>query len=89
MLLLKPRRRIRQPVSGLQQIINALAKGSIAHQVFDPVARRRLQDDPGIMGGFPQLGLKTPPDFVGGMIPRPTQIQGKLRQGIEPFEFRG
>ena len=35
------------------------------------------------------FGIKLPPHFVGGMIPRPAQIQGKLRQGIEPLDFRG
>jgi hypothetical protein len=32
---------------------------------------------------------KLPPHFVGSVIPRPAHIQGKLRQGIEPLDFRG
>ena len=41
------------------------------------------------MREFPQLGIKLPPHFVGGMIPRPAHIQGQLRQGIESLDFRG
>ena len=41
------------------------------------------------MSDLPQLGIKLPPHFVGGMIPRPAQIQGKLRQGVEPLDFSG
>ena len=41
------------------------------------------------MREFPQLGIKLPPHFVGGMIPRPAHIQGQLGQGIESLDFRG
>ena len=41
------------------------------------------------MRDFPQFGIKLPPHFVGGMIPRPAHIQGEFRQGIEPLDLRG
>ena len=41
------------------------------------------------MRDFPQFGIKLPPHFVGGVIPRPAHIQGEFRQGIEPLDFRG
>ena len=41
------------------------------------------------MRELPQYGIQLPPHFVGGMIPRRTQIQGQLGQGIEPLDFRG
>ena len=41
------------------------------------------------MRDLPQFGIKLPPHFVGGMIPRPAHIQGQLRQGIESLDFRG
>src|ERR1017187_10402594 len=37
---------------------------------------------------FPSPAGWLSPHFVGGMIPRPMHIQGKIRQGIEPFDFR-
>ena len=36
---------------------------------IDPVARDRLQDNPGIVRDFPQFGIKLPPHVVGRMIP--------------------
>ncbi len=89
MVLLKPRRRLRRLPLGLHQAINVLAEGRIGQHALDLVARDRLQDDPGVMRDFPQFGIKLPPHFVGGMIPRPAHIQGQLRQGIESLDFRG
>jgi len=42
---------------------------------------------PGIMRDLPQFGIKLPSHFVGGMIPRPEQIQGKLSRGLKPLDF--
>ena len=89
MILLKPRGRLQRFPPGLHQAINVLAKNGVGQHALDPVARDRLQDHPGVMRDLPQFGIKLPPHFVGGMIPRPAQIQGKLRQGIEPLDFRG
>ena len=88
-MLLKPRRRRRRVTLGSQQVINVLTISGIGQHAFDLVARDRLQDNPGVMRDFPQFGIKLPPHFVGSMIPRPAHIQGKLRQGIESFDFRG
>jgi hypothetical protein len=41
------------------------------------------------MRDLPQFGIKLPPHFVSGMIPRPVHIQGEFRQGIESVDFRG
>ena len=89
MILLKPRGRLRRLPPGLHQVINVLAKNGIGQHALDLVARDRLQDNPGVMRDFPQFGIKLPPHFVGGMIPRPAHIQGQLRQGIESLDFRG
>jgi hypothetical protein len=72
-----------------QQVINALAKSGIGQYALDLVARDCLQDNPGVVCDFPQFGIKLPPRLVGSVIPRPAHIQGKLRQGIEPLDFRG
>jgi hypothetical protein len=73
----------------MHQVINCFAKNGIGQNGLDPVARDRLHDNPGVMRDFPQFGIKPAPHFVGGMIPRPAHIQGKLGKGIEPFDFRG
>ena len=89
MLLLKPRRRLRRLTLGSQQVINVLTVGRIGQHALELVPRDRLQDNPGVLREFPQRRIKLPPHLVGGMIPRPAQIQGQLRQGIEPLDFRG
>ena len=89
MILLKPRGRLQRLPPGLHQVIDVLAENGIGQHALDLVARDRLQDNPGVMREFPQFGIKLPPHFVGGMIPRPAQIQGQLRQGIESLDFRG
>ncbi len=89
MILLKPRGRLRRLPPGLHQVIDVLAKSGIGQHALDLVARDRLQDDPGVMRDLPQCGIKLPPHFVGGMIPRPAHIQGQLRQGIESLDFGG
>ena len=89
MILLKPRGRLRRLTLGSQQVINVLAESRIGQHALELVPRDRLQDNPGILREFPQRGIKLPPHFVGGMIPRPAHIQGKLRQGIEPLDVRG
>ena len=87
--LLKPRGCLQHLPPGLHQVINVFAESGIGQHVLDLVARDRLQDAPGVMRDFPQFGIKLPPHFVGGMIPRPAHIQGQLRQGIESLDFRG
>ena len=89
MILLKPRGRLRRLPSGFDQVIDVLAENGIGQHALDLVARDRLQDDPGVVRDLPQFGIKLPPHFVGGMIPRPAHIQGQFRQGIEPLDFRG
>ena len=41
-----------------------------------------------MMREFPQRGIKLPPYIIGGMIPRPSHIQGKLGQGIDSLDVR-
>ena len=89
MILLKPRRRFRRLPAGFDQAIYVLPENGIGQHALDPVARDRLQDHPGVMRDLPQFGIKLPPHFVGGMIPRPAHIQGEFRQGIESLDFRG
>ena len=88
MILLKPRGRLQCFPPGLHSVINILAKNRVGQHAIDLVARDRLKDHPGVMRDPPKFGIKLPPHFVGGMIPRPAHIQGKLSQGIEPLDFR-
>ena len=74
---------------GSQEVINVLTESRIGQHMFELVPRDRLQDNPRILREVPQGGIKRAPHFVGGMVPRPAHIQGKLRQGIEPLDFRG
>ena len=76
MALLKPGRRLRSLTLGLQQVINVLAEGGIRQHSLELIARDRLQDNPGVLREFPQRGIKPAPDVIGGVIPRPAQIQG-------------
>ena len=88
MILLKPRGRLRRLTLGSQQVINVLAEGGIGQHALELVHRNSLQDHPGVLSGLPQRRIKLPPHFVGGMIPRPAQVQRQLRQGIESFDIR-
>ncbi len=89
MIPLKPRGRCRRLPAGFDQTIHVLAEYRIAQHALDAVARSRLQHDPRVVRGLPQVGIKLPPHFVGSVIPRPAHIQGEFRQGIEAFDFRG
>ena len=89
MILLKPPGRFQPFPPGLDQTINAFPGDGIGQHALDLVARGRLQDHPGVMRDSPQFGIKLPPHFVGGMIPRPMHIQGERRQRIESFDLRG
>ena len=89
MIPLKPRGRLRSLPAGFDQAIDVFPENGIGQYVLDLIARGGLQDDPGVMRDLPQFGIKLPPHFVGGMIPRPTHIQGEFRQGIESLNFRG
>ena len=88
MIPLKPRGRFRRPPAVFDQVIYILPKSGIGQYAFDPVARDRLEDDPGIMRDRPKFRVKLSPHFVSGMIPRPVHIQGEFRQRIESFYFR-
>ncbi len=87
MFLLKPCGGLQSLPPGLHQAIDVLAKTRIGQHALDPVTRDRLQHDPGVMRELPQYGIKLPPHFIGGMIPRPTHIQGEFRQRIESLDF--
>ena len=89
MPLLKPCRRLRRLMLRSQQVVNVLTEGRIGEHALDLIARDRLQDDPGILRELPQWRIKRAPHFVGAMVPRPAHVQGKLRQGLEPLDFRG
>ena len=89
MIPLKPRGRFRRLPTGFDQTIYVFPESGIGQHALDLVARDRLQNDPGVMRDLPQFGIKLPPHFVGGMIPRPVHIQGEFRQGIESLDFRG
>ena len=88
MILLKPRGRLRRLTLGSDRSSTLLRKAGSASTALELVPRDRLQDNPGVMREFPQRGIKLPPHFVGGMIPRPAHIQGELGQGIESLDFR-
>ena len=89
MVPLKPGRRFRRLPAGFDQTIHVLAEIGIFQHAHDPVARDRLKHNPGIVRELPQAGIKPPPHFVGGVIPRPAHVQSKLRQGVEPFDLGG
>ena len=80
MVLLKPRGRLAQIPCRLHQIVNTLTENGVAQHALDLVSRNRLQDYPGVVRELPQSGIKLSPHFVGSVIPRPTHIQGKLRE---------
>ena len=89
MILLKPRRGFRRLPTGFDQPIYVFPENGISQHALNLIARDRLQDDPGILREFPQWRIKRAPHFVGAMVPRPAHVQGKLRQGLEPLDFRG
>lgn len=86
---LEPGGRLRRAPLGPYQSINFLSKSSVAKRALNLVPRDSLQHDPGIVSEFPERRIKPPPDFVGGVIPRPAQIQGQIGQGIEALNFDG
>ena len=88
MLFLKPRGRICRLPLGFQPIVHLLAKDWIGERGFELVLGNRLQHHPGILRELPQRGIKLPPHLVGGMIPRPAQVQRQLRKRIVAFNVR-
>ena len=88
MVALKPGGRFRRLAAGFHQVIYVLPESGIGQHALDPVARDRLQDDPGVVRDLPKLRIKLSPHFVGGMVPRPVHIQGEFRQRIESLDFR-
>ena len=89
MILLKPGGRFRRLPAGFNQTVDVLAENRVAQHALDLVARDGLQDHPGVVRDLPKVGIKRTPHLVGSVIPRPAHIQGKFRQGIEPFDFGG
>jgi hypothetical protein len=88
-VLLKPRGRLRRLPAGFDQPIDVFAKSGVGQHFVDLVTRCRLQDDPGVIRDLPQFGIKLPPNFVGSVVPRPSQIQSEFRQRIESVDSSG
>ncbi len=55
--------------------------------MFDLFMGSGLQNYPGVIGDLPKFRIQLPPNFVGCVIPRPTQIQGEICEGIESLNF--
>ena len=89
MLLLKPCGRLRRLTLGSQMVIDVLTEGWIGQHTLELVPRDRLQDNPRILREVPQDGIKRAPHSVGGMVPRPAHVQGKLCQRIESLDCSG
>ena len=82
-VFLKPRGCLRRLPAGIDQPIDSLSKSRVAQHFPDLVAGCCLQDDPWVIRKVPQFGIQQPPNFVGRVVPRPSQIQSELRQRIE------
>src|SRR5579864_2106673 len=80
--LLKPSRRLAVGPGGLRQLLQHCEKGGIRPDPFEPLARYRLQNYPGVMSEFPKFGIQLLPELVGGVIPGPAHIQSQLGQSI-------
>jgi len=89
MLLLKPCRSLRRVMLGPEQFVDVLTKSRIGEHALNLTARDRLQYNPGVLCESPQRRIKRHPHTVGSMVPRPAQVQRKLRERIEPRNFRG
>jgi len=89
MILLKPRGRFRRLPARFDQTIHGFSEGGIGQRALDLLARDRLQDHPGVMRDLPQFGIKMPPYFVGGVIPRPMHVQREFRQRVEALDSGG
>lgn len=88
MRLLKPCRCLPRRATELHPIIDVFAKCRIRQDFSDLFPRNRLQYEPRILRKLPQGGIQPLPELVGGMIPRPTQIQRKLGKRFESRNIR-
>src|SRR5271166_4314199 len=73
------------PPPDLQQIVDVFAESRIGQVTPKLFPRDRLQDDPRVVRELPQHWVQLPPQLVGGVVPRQTQIQRKLGQRIKPL----
>ena len=89
MIFLKPGGRRRRLAFAAQQILDGFAEGGVDQNAFEFILRGRLQHHPGVLREFPQGGIQLAPHFVGGVIPRPAQVQRQFRQRIETFHIFG
>src|SRR5271166_6266287 len=57
-LSLKPCRRLRRVMLGLEQFVDVLTKSWIGEHALNLIARNRLQHNPGVLREFPQRGIE-------------------------------
>ena len=82
MFFLEPRPGLFGVDHGAQQLVDVLLEFRIGEGRLNPFARSRLQHDPWIVGVSPQIGIELPPDAVGGVVPRPPDVERETRQGM-------
>ena len=83
--LLKPGGRLRRLSPASREVIDLLAEGGLGRDPPELIPRDRLQHGPGIMREVPQHGIELPPHLIGGMVPRPAQIQRQRGEGLVSF----
>ena len=71
-----------------RQVIDRLSEGGVGQELFDPVARHSLQDDPRVVRAFPEIGVESSPQAIGGVVPRPAHVQRQFCQRVEALDLR-
>jgi hypothetical protein len=61
-----------------EHLVCLLAKNGVSKRVSGRLSRNGLKHYPGIVCQPPQFRIEPSPEFVGGVIPAPAQIQRQL-----------
>src|SRR5919197_2961891 len=68
----------------VEQVFQPLSRVRSSEQRFYPAWRGRLQNGPGVVRQGPQVWVELGPELVAAAVPRPPQIEGEIRQRLQP-----
>ena len=88
MVALEPRRRVKRLPVGTRRLGEALAQRGICGHLLEPTLVDALQQEPGIPGGAPDLGIDRPPKLACTGVGGHSEIERELRKSFETLGQR-
>jgi len=87
--LLKPGGRPGPVALGAKEFFDLPLEDRISQQALELVPGNGLKRHPGIVGQLPEFGVESLPHFIGGMAPRPVQVQRQFSERLNPLDLSG